>query len=51
MIILGTKFLQRLIGIVTDHDSSVWISYMVLGGLLVLGGSFMMRKRFEPERA
>ncbi len=51
MVILGTKFLQRLIAIGTDHDSSVWVSYMVFGGLLVIGGSVMMRKRFENEEA
>ncbi len=51
MVILGTKFLQRLIAIGTDHDSSVWVSYMVLGGLLVIGGSLMMRKRYENEEA
>jgi hypothetical protein len=51
MVILGTKFLQRLIAIGTDHDSSVWVSYMVLGGLLVIGGSVMMRKRYENEEA
>lgn len=50
-VILSTKFLQRLIEIGTDHDSSVWISYMVLGGLLVIGGSVAMRKRFESDPA
>ncbi len=49
MLILGTKLLQRLIAIGTDHDSSVWTSYVVLGGLMVLGGSLMMRKRYESE--
>ena len=47
MVILGTKFVQRLIAIATDHDSSIWASYMVVGGLLVIGGSMMMRKRFD----
>ena len=51
IIILGTKFLQSVIGIFTDHDSSVWISYMVLGVAMVIGGAFTMRKRFEPEPA
>ena len=51
MVILGTKFLQRLIAIVTDHDSSVWASYVLLGGLMVLGGSLMMRKRYTTEDA
>ena len=51
MVILGTKFLQRLIAIGTDHNSSVWVSYMVLGGVLVIGGSVMMRKRYGPDEA
>jgi hypothetical protein len=50
-VILGTKFLQRLIELGTDHDSSVWISYVGFGGLLVIGGSLMMRKRFESDPA
>lgn len=49
--ILGTKFVQRLIAIATDHDSSIWASYMVIGGLLVIGGSVMMRKRFDTDDA
>ncbi|MEP7203936.1 MAG: hypothetical protein ABI894_15100 [Ilumatobacteraceae bacterium] len=46
MVILGTKFVQRLIALATDHDSAVWSSYMVIGGLLVLSGSLAMRKRY-----
>ena len=51
LIILGTKFVQRLIAIATDHDSSIWSSYMIVGGLLVIGGSMMMRKRFDTGDA
>jgi hypothetical protein len=51
LLILSTRFLQRLIAIGTDHDSSVWISYVVLGGLMVLGGALMMRKRYEGDNA
>ena len=51
VVILGTKFLQALIGIFTDHSTSVWISYMVLGLAMVIGGTFTMRKRFEPGPA
>lgn len=50
-LILATRFLQRLIAIGTDHDSSVWISYVVLGGLMVLGGALAMRKRYEGDQA
>ena len=51
LVILGTKLMQRLIAIATDHDSSIWASYMVIGGLLVIGGSAMMRKRFDTDEA
>jgi len=51
LVILLTKFLQALIGLATDHDSSVWISYMVIGVALVIGGAVMMRKRYEHEHA
>ena len=51
LVILGTKFLQRLIAIATDHDSSIWASYMVMGGLLVIGGSLLMRSRFGTDEA
>jgi hypothetical protein len=51
MVILSTKLLQRIIAIATDHDSSIWISYAAMGGLLVLAGSLMMRKRFVGDEA
>jgi hypothetical protein len=51
LIILGTKLVQRVVAIATDHDSSIWISYMIIGGLLVLAGSFLMRKRYVSEPA
>jgi uncharacterized BrkB/YihY/UPF0761 family membrane protein len=51
LVIVSTKLLQRVIALVTDHDSSVWISYAAMGGLLVLAGSLMMRKRFAGADA
>lgn len=51
LIILSTRFVQRIIALFTDHDSSIWISYAVMGGLLVMAGSLMMRKRFEAGDA
>jgi hypothetical protein len=51
LVILGTKFVQRLIALAIDHDSSIWASYMVMGGLLVLGGSLLMRSRFDTDEA
>lgn len=50
-VILGTKLLQRVVNIGgwIDRDSSVWVSYMVMGGILFLAGLFCMRKRHTPE--
>ncbi len=49
LVILSTKLLQRVIAIAIDHDSSIWVSYAVMGGILVVLGSMMMRKRFVSE--
>lgn len=49
LVILATNLLERIIGIFTDHDSSVWISYAGIGGLLVLLGSWMMRQRYTDD--
>ncbi|HEY0518852.1 MAG TPA: hypothetical protein VGC84_05110, partial [Ilumatobacteraceae bacterium] len=51
LLILSTKLLERVIAIGTDHDSSVWISYMIMGAVLVIAGSWAMRKRFVGEPA
>ena len=51
LVILGTKLMQRVIAIATDHNSSIWSSYMVMGAVLVIGGSLMMRKRFDADEA
>jgi len=32
-----------------DHDSAVWISYLVLGGLLCIGGMVAMGKRDSKD--
>lgn len=50
-LIIGTKLLQRVVNIggAVDADSSVWVSYMVLGGILLLAGVFCMRKRHTPD--
>ena len=50
-IILGTKLVQRLVNIggAVDADSSVWVSYVVMGGILTLGGLLCMRKRESPD--
>jgi len=51
-IILGIKLLQRIVNIggFVDRDSSVWVSYVLLGGVFVLVGLFVFTKR-SPEEA
>ena len=46
-IILAVKLLQRIVNVGgwIDADSSVWVSYMVMGVLLVIAGAWSMAKR------
>lgn len=32
-----------------DHNTAVWITYLVVGGMFLVGGSFLMTKRLAPE--
>ena len=50
-IIIGTKLIQTLVNIGgwIDKDSSVWVSYMVMGVILALAGAFCMHKRHSPH--
>lgn len=47
VVILLTKLAQRLVNVGgwIDADSSVWVSYMVIGGLAGLAGLWCMSKR------
>ena len=51
-VILGIKLLQRIVNIggLVDTDSSVWVSYVLLGVVFVLVGLFLFTKR-SPEEA
>ena len=51
LLILCTKLLERVVGIFLDHDSSIWVSYMIIGGVLLTMGFVAMRKRFGGEPA
>ena len=49
LLILCTKLVERVVAIGLDHDSSIWVSYMIIGALLVLLGFVAMRKRFDGK--
>jgi hypothetical protein len=51
VLILMTKLLQRLVGVVVDHNSAIWVSYVVIGVLLVGLGLLTMSKRFGDDPA
>ena len=52
-IIIGTRLLQQLLTIagLFDADTSVWVSYMIMAGILFVAGVFCMRKRSAPDAA
>jgi ABC-type antimicrobial peptide transport system permease subunit len=49
VLILATRSLQMLIALPLDHDTSVWISYLVVGGLFCVVGVLLMAKRHASE--
>lgn len=49
LLVLATRLLQMAIAVPLDHDTSVWISYLVVGGVFCLAGVFLMAKRHAPD--
>jgi H+/Cl- antiporter ClcA len=45
LIILSTRLLQTIFEGVTDSDSAVWISYLVMAAVLAVAGVLLMRAR------
>ena len=52
-IILATKLTQRLVNVAlrVDADSSVWVSYAIVGGLCTLLGFVLLKMRAPKEEA
>lgn len=50
-VILGTRLLQKVSGRIlrVDHPATVWISYLVMGALMLGAGAMLMRKRHTAE--
>lgn len=44
-LIISVRVLQVLLGLVVDHPTAVWMSYLVIGGLLCVLGVVLMSKR------
>lgn len=45
LLIAATRALQAVIEWPLSHATAVWVSYLVVGGVLVLAGAVLMRKR------
>lgn len=45
----AVRGLQAALDAAFAHETSVWISYFITGGLFVLAGTILMRKRFNEN--
>jgi hypothetical protein len=49
LIIIGTRATQALLDIWFRHEMSVYLSYFIFGGIICLGGLFVLSKRFSND--
>ena len=45
LMIFATRGLQALLSLAVDWDQAVYLSYLIIGGILTLGGLLLMAKR------
>lgn len=51
LVILALGALRELLGFFVSHERAVWMSYFILGGILMLGGFLALRARHTKELA
>ena len=49
MLLIGFTGLQSLLDLAVSHDRAVYLSYLIVGGILGLAGWLILRKRRAPE--
>ena len=49
LIIVLTRVTQALLDIWFRHEMSVYLSYFIIGGIICLGGLFVLGKRFSND--
>jgi hypothetical protein len=49
LVILGVGLLERVVSLIANKGSAVWISYLVIGGIFLLAGALIMRLRAPKE--
>ena len=51
LLIAATRALQALIEWPLSHPTAVWVSYLVVGGLLLVAGTVLMRQRHRGSHS
>jgi hypothetical protein len=49
LIVVATRATQALLDIWFPHERSVYLSYFIVGGIICLGGLFVLSKRFSND--
>jgi hypothetical protein len=49
LIVMLTRAMQALLDIWLRHEVSVYVSYLIVGGIFCLGGAFVLSKRFSND--
>jgi hypothetical protein len=49
LILVLTRATQALLDIWLRHEMSVYLSYLIIGGIFCLGGLFVLSKRFSND--
>ena len=49
LVIAASRGLQALLDIWFSHTVSVYVSYLIVGGIFCLGGLFVLSKRFSND--
>jgi hypothetical protein len=49
LVIIATRAVQALLDIWLRHEMSVYLSYLIVGGIICLGGAFVLSKRYSDH--
>ena len=49
LIVVATRATQALLDIWFRHEMSVYLSYFIVGGIICLGGLFVLTKRYSND--
>ena len=49
LLLVATRATQALLDIWFRHEVSVYLSYLIIGGIICLGGMLVLRKRYSKS--